>query len=296
MKKIFSFLIILACNLFIWSCATAPALVEEKPEVAAEPEPLVKYSGEPNYAPVSDREYRRMTRQRMEDESGLNAGAGSLWVMEGQTSYLFAQNKQHRTGDPTKIKIEGAALKQLETKVSTIQDLLNQLEEQKKQAELEQKKIEDDKKKAEYEQNRLAEIEKEKEKITSSEAAGKDAPADKIQKMAEENVNKRMPAAVEDLKEKEKLAQAEAAKKSEKKDDKPDLKDVEFIPSRIVEKTPEGLYKISGQQMMTIKKRPYKVIATGIVRPEDFDDQGVSSNKIFEPQYDIIHIKNTEKF
>jgi flagellar L-ring protein precursor FlgH len=56
------------------------------------------------------------------------------------------------------------------------------------------------------------------------------------------------------------------------------------------------MYRISGQQSLTIKKRPYKVIATGMVRVEDFDDEGISSGKIFEPQYDVIHIKKTEKF
>lgn len=285
--------ILAALVLGLVGCATTPEppVVENPPEQTG-PEPLVKYSAEPNYAPVSDRDYRRMTRQKMEDDSALNAGAGSLWVMEGQTSYLFAKNKQHRTGDPTQIKVEGAALKQLEMKVTTIQDLLNQLEEQKKQAELDRKKMEEEQKKAEFEQQRLAEIEKEKEKIADGDLAGKDATEEQIQKMAEENVNKRMPAAVEDPKAKKtEVAAAPAAKKEEKVD----LKDIEFIPSRIVEKTPEGLYKVSGQQMMTIKKRPYKVIATGIVRPEDFDDQGISSSKMLDPQYDIIHIKNTEK-
>ncbi len=116
------------------ACSTAEVIpvVEKKPEV--ETPPVVKYSTEPNYAPASDRDYRRMTRQKMEDESALNAGAGSLWVMEGQTSYLFAQNKQRRAGDPTNIKVEGAALKQLEMKVSTIQDLLHELETQRLQA------------------------------------------------------------------------------------------------------------------------------------------------------------------
>lgn len=294
MKKIIlSILASSLCAAFLGCASTpdAPPVAEVKPPEVTEPEPLIKYSSQPNHSPVSDRDYRRMTRQKMEDESALNAGAGSLWVMEGQTSYLFAQNKQHRPGDPTKIKVEGAALKQLETKVSTIQDLLNQLEEQKKQAELEQKRIEEEKKKAEYEEKRLAEIEKEKEKIMDGDIPEGLATPDAIQKLAEENVNKRMPAMVEDPKAKKEQAAAPPAKKEEK----PDLKDIEFIPTRIVEKTPEGLYKISGQQMLTIKKRPYKVIATGIVRPEDFDEQSISSSKLFEPQYDVIHIKNTEK-
>jgi flagellar L-ring protein precursor FlgH len=293
MKKIILSIAVVILTLFFYSCSTVEKhpMVEKKPEVV-EAEPVVKYSTEPNYAPVADRDYRQMTRQRIEDESALNAGAGSLWVMEGQTSYLFAQNKQRRTGDSTRIKIEGAALKQLETKVSTISDLLNQLEEQRKQAELDQKKLEEDKKLGESKKLRLAEIEKEKENILTNGLAGNNPTADAIQKLAEENVNKRMPASVSDLNVKKEEKPIVA---NQKKEEKPDLKDVEFIPSRIVEKTAEGMYKISGQQMMTIQKRPYKVIATGMVRPEDFDDQSINSGKIFEPQYDIIHIKKTDK-
>jgi flagellar L-ring protein precursor FlgH len=293
MKKIIISLTLVILTAAFYGCATVQEIpvVEKKPE-PTESEPLVKYSTEPNYAPVSDRDYRQMTRQKMEDESSLNAGAGSLWVMEGQTSYLFAQNKQRRAGDSTRIKIEGAALKQLETKVSTIQELLNQLEEQRIQAEIDQKKMEEDKKLDEAKKLRLAEVEKEKENILTNGLAGQDATADSIQKLAEENVNKRMPAAVPDLKpKKDEKSVAEIPKKEEKVD----LKDVEFIPSRIIEKTAEGMYKISGQQMLTIQKRPYKVIATGMIRPEDFDDQAINSSKMFEPQYDIIHIKKTEK-
>ena len=83
----------------------APAAEEGESE-----EPLTKYSDLNNMAPPSDRQYKRMTRQRMEEESALNSSAGSLWKMEGQTSYLFAENKHRREGDPTTIKLEGSAL------------------------------------------------------------------------------------------------------------------------------------------------------------------------------------------
>ncbi len=293
MKKIVLSLAVIFLTAAFYGCATVTEIpvVERAPE-ATGPEPLIKYSTEPNYAPVSDRDYRQMTRQKMEDESGLNAGAGSLWVMEGQTSYLFAQNKQRRTGDPTRIKVEGAALKQLETKVSTIQELLAQLEDQRIQAETDLKKMEEDKKTEADRKLRLAEIEKEKDNIVTNSLGGLNATAESIQKLAEENVNKRMPAAIVDPKVKK---DQKVVATNQKKEEKPDLKDIEFIPSRIIEKTPEGMYKISGQQMMTIQKRPYKVIATGLVRPEDFDDQSISSIKIFEPQYEIIHMKKTEK-
>ncbi len=299
----------LAVILFFSSCATLKGFFglnpEEAPPVVAAPiapaapvavtepkktdepesEPMTKYSDNANMAPATDREYKRMTRQRMEDESDLQSGAGSLWVMEGQTSYLFAQNKQRRAGDPTQIKIEGSALKQIEMKVGTIQDLLKELEEQKKLSD----EIE---KKESAEKQRLADIESEKQRILINGEARSDSMA---QAMAEERMKNRAPAAIANEKttDKNKKTPAEAAKKPEK-EEKIDLKDIQLIPSKIVEKTPDGMFRVVGQQYLNIKKRPYKVIATGLVRPEDFDDQSLSSNKIFEAQYDIIHMKKTE--
>ncbi len=258
--------------------AAPVAVVEEpKPVDQSEAEPLTKYSDNTNMAPAADREYKRMTRQRMEDESDLQSGAGSLWVMEGQTSYLFAQNKQRRPGDPTQIKVEGSALKQIEMKVATIQDLLKELEDQKKTAE-------ENEKKENAEKQRVADFEKLKKSILDNGEARSEGVA---QAMAEERMKTRTPA--EEPKDKK---AAEVAKKPAK-EEKIDLKDIQLIPSKIVEKTQDGMFRITGQQYLNIQKRPYKVIATGLVRPEDFDDQALSSNKMFEAQYDIVHIKKT---
>lgn len=269
--------LILSLIVFASGCATISDWLNPKTEaeVAAkeevDQEPLTKYSDVTNHAPPSDRDYKRMTREVMEEESELHSGAGSLWVMEGQTSYLFAQNKNRKEGDPTTVKVEGAAMKQVQMKADTIKDLLNDLEEQKKQAE-------EKKKKDEAEVLRLAEITKEKEAIVAKGEANNEAAA---QLMAEQRVAARKPAAVE--------AAKPVAEKP--KEEKIDLKEVESIPMRITEKLPDGQYRVSGQQYLTIKNRPYKVIATGIVRGDDYNDQLISSEKLYDSQYDIIHMK-----
>jgi flagellar L-ring protein precursor FlgH len=265
---------------------TTPAPVE-LPVVAEEPEPekLTKFSEVNNMPAASDRSYRRMTRQRMEDESELQASAGSLWKMDGQTSYLFQQNKQRIAGDPTTIKMEGMALKEVESKVSVIQDLMKDMDKQKIEAEEESQK-------AETEKIRLAELEKLKPKVITDKNdpmydpfAGQ-YPADLQAAEDLKNAATRKPAAVE-------AAKTDVAKKDEK-EEKIDLKDVETVPARVVERMPNGMYRVSGQQTFMIKKRPYKVIATGLVKPEDFDDAAISSMKLLEPQYDVIHMKRTQ--
>lgn len=264
----------------------APVPVAE-PVVAApveEPETLTKFSEVNNMPAPSDRSYKRMTRQRMEEESDLQASAGSLWKMDGQTSYLFSQNKHRIEGDPTAIKMEGLALKEVESKVAVIQDLMKDLEKQKIQAEEESKK-------AEAEKQRLAELEKMKPKVITDpndpnyDAFAGQYPAD-LQAAEDAKVAaSRKPATVE--------KKPEVAAKPEK-EEKIDLKDIEIIPSKIVERLPNGMYRVSGQQIFNIKKKPYKVIATGLVRPEDFDDAAIGSGKLLEPQYDVIHMKRTQ--
>ncbi len=246
----------------------------------------LKFSDLNNWAPASDRNYKRMTRQRMEEESDLGSEAGSLWKMSGQTSYLFAENKHRQSGDQTAIKVEGSAIKVIENKVVVIQDLLKRLDEQKKQAE-------EDVKKAQEEKQKLALIEEEKKLMAEKIAKGEILVDPMASTYAPEPV--RQPAASEKTKNEaaKPAAKPETSAAAADKEEKVDLKEIESIPCQIVEKTPEGLYRIRGQQFLTIKKKPYRVIATALVRPEDYNDSSVSSNKLLEPQYDVLHVKRT---
>ena len=70
------------------------------------------------------RKYRRMTQAKLESENKINDEAGSLWMDEGQSSYLFAQNNQRLVGDIINVEIQGTAENQLSTKVSVIKKLI----------------------------------------------------------------------------------------------------------------------------------------------------------------------------
>lgn len=279
LKLIFALIFIL----ILTNCASkpGPAPVAEVPaeqpveESSPEKEPLLKYSNMNNMAPPTDRNYRRMNRQKMEEEAQLQANAGSLWVMEGQTSYLFSQNKHRNDGDPTTIKVEGTAMKLIESKVAVIQDLMKVLEEQRIAAEADETKVKEEK-------ERLAE----QERIAKEDAIAKNSPqydpyAGQYPVDPAEEA-KRKPAATEKKPDVANLKETAV-----------DLKEVASIPSRIVEKI-NGMYRIRGQQYLTIKNKPYKVIATGLVRIEDFDDNAIGSNKLRDAQFDVIHMKRTE--
>lgn len=210
-------------------------------ETTDEKAPLTKFSENPNVVNPSDRQYRKMTRARMEEESDLGSNAGSMWVGEGQGAYLFSQNKTRKEGDLLNVKVEGTAQKQIETKVSVIKKLLKQLEEEELKA---------------------------------------NQPAQPV--LADNNPNPKKP-------------EESRAPASEKKDEKEEPLDIGAVPTRIVERLPDGNYRIKGAQPFMIGKREYKVIVTGLIRPEDFNDDGVSSSKLLDPQYDVVSIRRSQQ-
>ncbi len=205
-----------------------------------------KFSEVPEVLNPSNRNYRKMTRSRMEDESDLGSQAGSMWVMEGQGAYLFSQNKSRREGDLLNVKVEGSAQKQIETKVGVIKKLLKQLEEEEAKA-------------------------KEAAQPVLADANGNPIP------------KKVEPAApTRDI-------------ASEKKDEKEEALEIGAVPTRITERLPDGNYRIKGAHPFMIGKRDYKVIVTGLIRPDDFNDEGVSSNKILDPQFDVVSLRRSQK-
>lgn len=244
----FIFLVMIAMSLVNTGCSTLKGWIGANPEpvkpvaVDLEGKPLTKFSESPTVLNPSNRQYRKMTRSRMEEESDLGSQAGSMWVMEGQGAYLFSQNKSRREGDLLNVKVEGSAQKQIETKVGVIKKLLKQLEEEELKA---------------------------KQPVPVN--------------VGDNNPNPQKPEA--------QRAPAAAATAAPEKEEPMEIGDV---PTRIVERLADGNYRIKGAQPFMIGKREYKVIVTGLIRPEDFNDQGVSSSKILDPQFDVVSIRRNQ--
>jgi flagellar L-ring protein precursor FlgH len=208
---------------------------------------------------AGDRQYRRMNRSRFEEEADLKADAGSLWVMEGQGAYLFSQNQMRMVGDLLNVKIEGNPKSQLQTKVKVIAKLLERLEAPPRN------------------------LASQNQAKPATPAAGA-APAQSGQPPAAGAQNP--PVAGGD----QANAQgAQPAAEVEKKEEPPFA--VQTVPTRIVEQLKDGSYRVRGMQPFMIGKREYKVIVTGIVRAEDFDDGGLDSSKLLDPQFDIVSSK-----
>lgn len=227
------------CLIFLGlvGCASLKESLGMKPDTPVDPaaeviSSVVKYSDTPQAGVPADRQYRSTSKKQLEEDSDLGAQAGSMWSMEGQSSYLFAQNKSRREGDALKVNLDAPAMKQIEAKVANIKNLLKQIEEQKK-AELARRN-------------------------PAAEGDGKEAPKPEAKP---------------------------------KEDDKQNLDDVKNVPSQVVEKLPDGNYRLKGSQPFMIGTKEYKVIVTGVIRPEDYNDEGVSSAKLIGPHYDVVSIR-----
>ncbi|MES2963561.1 MAG: flagellar basal body L-ring protein FlgH [Bdellovibrionota bacterium] len=201
-----------------------------------------------------DKQYRRMNRERFEEEADVRPEAGSLWVMEGQGAYLFAQNQMRMVGDLLNVKIEGGAKSQLQTKTKVISKLLERLEGSRGLA------------------------------STSSAPAQGQANAQNKEAGAKDQAQGEKPA--------DPSAQGADGAQQGTKQATLNPGEVPFavqsVPTRIVEQLKDGSYRVRGMQPFMIGKREYKVIVTGVVRPEDFDDSGMDSTKLLDPQFDIV--------
>jgi flagellar L-ring protein precursor FlgH len=207
-----------------------------------------KFSEQENLRVNDDKQYKRMNRQRFEDEADVKEGAGSLWVMEGQGAYLFSQNQIRMVGDLLNVKIEGAAKSQLQTKVKVISKLLDRLEAPRGLA-----------------------------------AAGPATPAPAVGAPPAPGTPGAPAAPGADGQTPDAAQAAQPVAKS----NEPPFS-VQTVPTRIVEQMRDGSYRVRGMQPFMIGKREFKVIVTGVVRGEDFDDAGIDASKLLDPQFDIV--------
>jgi flagellar L-ring protein precursor FlgH len=198
-----------------------------------------------------------MNRGRLEDESELSAAAGSLWVMEGQGAYLFAQNRQRIVGDILPVRIEGEPKQQLQSKARVISRLVDRLENPRRESN------------ADVANRQPASAEPENPQAapasasTGAEAAGAGTSGG-----------------------------AASAPGAEARSGASGFA-VGAVPTRIIEQLRDGSYRVRGTQPFMIGKREYRVIVTGIVRPEDSDDAGIDGSKLLDSQFDIVSAKRS---
>lgn len=69
---------------------------------------------------------------------------------------------------------------------------------------------------------------------------------------------------------------------------------VKLVPTRVVERMVDGNYRVRGSQPFMIGSREYKVLVSGIVRAEDFNERGISATQLLDPSFDIVSARGAE--
>lgn len=223
-----------------------------------EGEEAIRFSENPNIGAFNERRYRRVTRKSLEEESDVGSRAGSLWSTEGPSSYLFTQNKLHREGDLLNVKIEGNAKTQVDTKIQVIKKLLARLE--------------------------IVPTPNEGTTgapLASDTGANRGPAAASPTDASSATPSSSTPPAPIANKPIEATAETEAPIA------------IEAIPTRVTERMGDGNYRVKGQQSFMIGKKEFRAIITGLVRPEDFSDEGISSNKLLDPQLDVVSLRRS---
>lgn len=90
----------------------------------------------------------------------------------------------------------------------------------------------------------------------------------------------------------EKTTDSDKKDVSEKPEEKKEIaeSDARFdtVPCRIVERNADGSYRVKGQQPIFIGTKEYKLIVTGIVRPDDISTELVTSSKLIDSKMEIV--------
>ena len=215
---------------------------KKTPKKIVAKKPQRSFSSHPNYYKAPHRKYKRTTRETLANENQLASRSGSLWIMEGQGSYLFSQNIMRMIGDPIAIRIEGEPRQQLESKSNVIKELIEKLKVRKQSR-----------------ARRLASA----KKAAAARAKGATAAPTATAK-------------------EEKSASTAGQKK------RASAFSIQSVPTRIVERLVDGNYRVKGSQPFLIGQREYKTIVTGVVRAEDFSEDGISATKLIDPKFDIV--------
>ncbi len=254
MKNVFKFSLIVSLVVILSGCTSfgkkwKAFLNEGQPQQqkqAATPvrDDRVKYSDVQDIPVSEERQYRRMTKRQFENQELFSDNGGSLWVNEGQDSYLFAQNIVRLPGDILNVLLDGQPEKQLSTKATVIKELTKR-------------------------------IEKSRRGVASTEQPeGQTAQADGANPDASAGAEAQQPP----------TTQAASANPSAADT----AFDVKSVPTRVVERMSDGNYRVKGSQTFMIGTREYRVIVTGLVKPQDIANDSVDSSKMLDSKFDIV--------
>ena len=231
------------------------SLVSGAPEPQQASRPLApsgpSFSRTPNMMVGKERIYRRVTKENFSDEQSLEDNSGSLWKKVGQGSYLFSQNNLRMMGDIINVEVEGKAEESLSAKVTVIKKAWARM---------------------------------------GYAGDGIRSPASKVVgKVPKPEKDAAPAAAAPPLAEKSKEGEETDNQKPKEMAGSPSGSSrFDNVPCRIVERNTDGSYRVKGQQTIYVGAREYKLLVTGLVRPDDISSDVVGTSKLIDSKIDLV--------
>jgi flagellar basal body L-ring protein FlgH len=230
------------------------------------------YSNTPVMPPPVKREYKNGSRATRDDFVDEGASEGSLWASDGQTNYYFTKNKVRGVGDIVTVNLEQEIIR------DTITEITRTLSPGERKAEmaLAQERIR-------AKALGLPDPDAPKDSVTTSAAAparapaaaGGAQPADSGFKVVEESEITVRQATAADIDVSKSL----------------DLKPGETVLAEIVERYPNGNYKIRGAKKLRYKNGQGGRMLTlvGVARGTDIgEDDVIQSGKLYEYRLEVL--------
>ncbi len=211
------------------------------------------YNQNPNMPPATKRLYQENGRATRADFVDSAPNEGSLWASNGQTNYFFIKNKIKGVGDIVTITVEDRLVSDIALEVKKT---------------LDQREIENELKETQEKFN------KEAEAASAKAPAAKEAPKDDA--AAAE-------AAVTGVSSEKKVEAKEATYNDINVASSLEIKSGEIMMGEIVERYPNGNYKIRASKRVPYKGMVRMVQVLGIAKSTDINEQDViGSSKLYE--------------
>ncbi len=224
------------------------------------------YSNSPDYAPPTRRLYKNGNRATRADFVDESTNEGSLWASDGQTNYYFTKNKIRGVGDIVSVKVEEGLVK------DSANEIARTLNSRERQMELE---IAQDRIRSKAFGLPGPDAKPGADALATSNAAPARAPAgaagaDPQKTDKDVEVRRATPADID------------VAKSME-------LKAGDNIMSEIIERYPNGNYKIRGSKKVAYRNG-YRILSmVGIVKGSDIgEDDSVASGKLYEYRLEAL--------
>jgi flagellar L-ring protein precursor FlgH len=227
------------------------------------------FSSNPNMAPGTRRQYRNGNRATAADFVDDSQNEGSLWASDGQTNYYFTKNKIRGVGDIISIKMEGGLIKDLGSEIKRT------LTPNEKNAEIA------------LAQDRIRQKALGASDGTTTAANGAGGPGGPAGAGAPgapaPTDNSRAPASATGGYPEATAADIDVTKSLE-------VKDGDLVMAEIVERYPNGNYKIRGTKRIQYKTgTPRLMTLMAVARGTDIgEDDVINSGKLYEYQLEAF--------